>query len=173
MLTKALIITIIIAALFVIAGVRETRRGRALREWALLRAGARLLWPFMAAEQHVIPVTPLIELFMGRPPLGLACAMQVTRAEDEVWFVEFRATPAGQESSRWFTLVARHCQDGAAAKRCQMELQRTEPERSTLTLESWTCQRRDGLMTVALLEEVLNNSARSAGPRPVPEALSS
>jgi hypothetical protein len=165
MLTKTLFTVVVIVALFLIACARERRRERSLREWVARRPGSWLFWPFTSAEHPELPIGELIERLTGHLPLGLASAMLVRQGDGDVWWVEYRATPSTNSSSKWFTLMVRQCTDHAAAELYERELQRTAPTGTTLTHDSWVCQRHHGLITVKLLEAQLLGHASTATPR--------
>ena len=152
MLTKVIIVAIILVAVLVIAGLREKQRERSLREWAAHRQDARLFWPFDPADHSAPPVAALIERLTGHMPLSLASAMWVERDDGDVWWIEYRATPAATKSSQWFTLLVRKRCDQFAAQDREEERKRPAVAGTPLTDDSWECKRCRGLMTVKLLE---------------------
>ena len=149
MLSQVLLFLVFIVVLFWIAGAKERRRERALREWVLRHAGASLFWPFKPEEHPEVPVASWIEQLTSRPPLGIASAVRIRKNDVEVWWIEYRATPAGQQSSEWFTLRAQQGCDPAFA-RGGAEV--GEPAALTPLPESGKPQSHRGLITVELLE---------------------
>ena len=149
MLIQALLFLVFIVVLFGIAGARERRRERSLREWVALHPGASLFWPFMPEEHPEVPVARWIEQLTGRPPLGIASAMRTRQNDVDVWWTEYRATPAGKQSSEWFTLSAQQGCDPALARGGAVEVQ---PAEQTPLQESGMRQSHRGLITVELLE---------------------
>ena len=149
MLIQALLFLVFIVVLFGIAGARERRRERSLREWVALHPGASLLWPFKPEEHPEVPVARWIEQLTGRSPLGIASAMRTRQNDVDVWWIEYRATPAGKKSSEWFTLSAQQGCAPALARRGAVEVQ---PAEQTPLQESGLPQSHRGLITVELLE---------------------
>lgn len=149
MLVQVLIFLVVIVGLFWIAGAQERRRERSLREWVSRHPGASIFWPFKPEEHPEVPVARWIEQLTGRPPLGIASALRIRQNDVDVWWIEYRATPAGQESSQWFTLRAQQGCDPALARVGAEEVQ---PAARTLLPESGMPQSHRGLITVGLLE---------------------
>lgn len=152
MLTKAIIVVIILVTLLVIAGLREKQRERSLREWASHRQDAQLFWPFDPTDHSAPPIAELIERLTGHPPLSLASAMWVKQDECDVWWIEYRATPAATKSSQWFTLAVRKRCDQIASQSREEAPRSAAFSGTTLTDDSWVCERHRGLMTIKLLE---------------------
>lgn len=151
MLYNVLLVVLVIVAVLVIGMIRESRRERSLRAWVEKKTNARLHWPFKADEHPSVPAAELTQLFIQRPPLGFASAVQITEAGSELWLIEFRTTPLGKESSRWFTLVARR-----AMNETPPESSAGSSGESWKVFGPWACHHREGLITVSLLEEALS-----------------
>ncbi len=155
MLSKTFIIILVIIAVLAIGMILESRRERSLRAWIGKKVNTRLHWPFKAAEHAFIPAIELTQLFIQRPPIGWASAVQITEGAGEMWFIEFRTTPLGKESSDWFNLIARR---GMSVEASENIADRAGEEWKVHG--PWSCQRTEGLITVSLLEETLS------APRP-------
>ena len=149
MLIQVLLFLVFIVVLFWIAGAKERRRERSLREWVSRHSGASLFWPFKPEEHPEVPVAQWIEQLTGRPPLGIASAMRIRQNDVNVWWIEYRATPAGQQSSQWFTLKA---QQGCHQALAQGGAEEVEPAVQTPLQESGIPKSQRGLITVELLE---------------------
>lgn len=100
------------------------------------------------------PLSPeSIERLTGNdPPLSLASAMWVKQDECDVWWIEYRATPAATKSSQWFTLAVRKRCDQIASQSREEAPRSAAFSGTTLTDDSWVCERHRGLMTIKLLE---------------------
>jgi len=147
MITRILMGVFLLAALFAVVLIRDSRRERALRSWVAKRREARLHWPFELNDELAIPCRELAEIILGRAPLGWGAAVQIERAADQMWFLECRTTPPGRETADWFTLVAR----GPVEEAC-------DPE-------AWQCRLLDDVLSVELLNQVLAHGA-SVAPDP-------
>jgi hypothetical protein len=112
LITRILIGALLLAAVLAVILARDSRRERALRSWVAKRRNARLHWPLEMDGDLPIPFRELADLTLGRPPLGWAAAVEIERAEDQIWFLECRTTPAGRETADWFTLAACGPKDG-------------------------------------------------------------
>lgn len=137
LITRILIGALLLAAVLAVFLARDSRRERALRSWVGKRRGARLHWPLEMDGELPIPFRELADLTLGRPPLGWAAAVEIERAEDQIWFLECRTTPAGRETADWFTLMARGPREGWG-----------DPA-------LWSCQLIDEVLTVEMLTNEL------------------
>ncbi len=136
-------IVLVITAVLAIALLKESRRQATLREWVAARSGAKLHWPFVPGDNPSIPAPAMVEKLIRRQPLSWASAIHIADASGDHWWIEFRTTPAGKESTSWFTLVAH---PGNA------EPQTTGHDLSEPTA-GWSYEQRTGLITVPMLED--------------------
>lgn len=142
---------IVIGLLFLLALSRERHRERMLRMWVQRHPGSALHRGFRGFEPACHPDIPALELlkeFLGRPPIGFASALEIERPEGSLWLVEYRTTPLGAKTDRWFTLVARRCPDEAAAE----ALATGGDARDFRVHGPWLCLLRPGLMTPKMLD---------------------
>ncbi|HCN30097.1 MAG TPA: hypothetical protein DIT64_15430 [Verrucomicrobiales bacterium] len=156
MLLKILLIILVIAIVLGTGMILEIRRERALREWASGIPGARLHWPFIAVEHPSVPAAELVELLIQRAPVSWASAIETRGGSGDVWLVEYRATPPGKKSTRWFTLVAWRRNDLGSCGPLE------HADAGARTLGRWSCRVLSGLITVSMLHEILGEQ----NPRP-------
>jgi hypothetical protein len=113
-MTEFFIGTAIIIALFAIALSRERHRERLLKAWVAHHPGAAIHRNFEIPALAEFPAAELVEKFVGRPALGLASAVEIPRPEGTLWLVEYRTTPLGAKTDKWFTLAAKRFADDVA-----------------------------------------------------------
>jgi hypothetical protein len=145
-MTEFFIGTAIIIAIFAIALSRERHRERLLKAWVAHHAGAAIHRSFEIPALTELPAAELVEKFVGRPALGLASAMEIPRPEGKLWLVEYRTTPLGAKTDKWFTLVAKRFADDAAASA-------VASSREDLFVSGpWVCRGLSGLITIKMLD---------------------
>lgn len=155
MIPRLLILILGVIALLLLATLLEKYRERSLRRWAGRRPGANLHWGFVPEEHPGLPAGELTQLIIGQPPLGYASALQLAGPAGDLWFVEYRTTPPGRKSDRWFTLLALQCADETSAQDCLTHLQTSRSAQIPRLVGNWVCLRLEGLMSVRLLESNL------------------
>lgn len=155
MIPRLLLLILFVVALLVVAALWEKCRERSLRRWAGRRPGANLHWGFVPEEHPGLPVGELIHGIIGQPPMGYASALQLAGPTGDLWFVEYRTTPPGRKTDRWFTLLALPCADETSAQECLTHLQTSRPTQLPRLVGNWVCLRLEGLMSVRLLESHL------------------
>jgi hypothetical protein len=141
---------LIIGFLFLLALTRERHRERMLRMWVERHPGSTLHRGFQGFEpdRHPgVPALALLEEFLGRPPIGFASAMEVNRPQGDLWLVEYRTTPLGAKTDRWFTLAARRFPDSKVAGSVAggADFRVSGP---------WVCLLLPGLMTPKMLDSL-------------------
>lgn len=141
MISRILMGVFLLAALFSVVLIRDSRRERGLRAWVGKRREARLHWPLEVNDELVIPCRELAELVLGRAPLGWGAAVEIERSADRIWFLECRTTPPGRETADWFTLVARG------------------PAGETRDPAAWQCHLLDEVLSAEALNRVLAHGA--------------
>lgn len=109
------IATAIIIALFAIALSRERHRERLLRAWVAHHPGASLRRRAEFPHPAEFPAEELAKDFLGRAAIGFASAMRVPREEGALWLAEYRSTPTGAKTDRWFTMAALRFPDEVSA----------------------------------------------------------
>lgn len=140
--------TLIIGFVFFLALCREKHRERMLRMWVARHPGSTLHRTFLGFEKDHHPDMPalaLLDKFLGRPPIGFASAMEVKRPQGDLWFVEYRTTPLGAKTDRWFTLAARRFPDDKAAELAARGL-------DFRVSGPWVCLLLPGLMMPKMLD---------------------
>jgi hypothetical protein len=155
-MTEFFIGAAIIIALFAIALSRERHRERLLKAWVAHHAGAAIHRSFEIPALAEFPAGELVEKFVGRPALGLASAMEIPRPDGTLWLVEYRTTPLGAKTDKWFTLVAQRFPDDAAATAV------ASSREDLIARGPWVCRGLSGLITIKMLdglgEEPLSSS---------------
>ncbi len=145
-MTEFFIGTAIIIAIFAIALSRERHRERLLKAWVAHHPGAAIHRSFEIPALVEFPAAELVEKFVGRPALGLASAMEIPRPEGTLWLAEYRTTPLGAKTDKWFTLVARHFPDDAAAAAI------SSSREGLVASGPWVLRGLPGLITIRMLD---------------------
>jgi hypothetical protein len=141
LITRILIGSLLLAAVFALVLAPDSRRERALRSWVAKRRDVRLHWHLETDEEFAVPFRDLARLSLGESPLAWGAALRIERTDDQVWFFECRTTPPGCERADWFTLVARG------------------PAGDSRDPEAWRCHLVDDVLSVEMLNEVMSGDA--------------
>ena len=148
-MTAIFIAVVLVAFLFILAASRERHRERLLRLWVERHSEATLHWGFDPDSVPEFPARKLVEELLGRPPLGFAAAVGIERQDGPLWLAEYRTTPPGKKTDRWFVLVAQRFPDEAAA-----EVAMTGDDPMFVVGGCWVCRKLQGLITPGMLESL-------------------